>query len=183
MGLIDNNHNVYDETDDTKGCTSVDHDQWSYNVGVYLYGSAIMQAPTNDPKWVTRTNSLLAAIGTFFPNNVMAEECEQADTCNVDQLSFKTYLSRWLAATSALLPSTAGTIMPLLQASAGGAVASCADGPGSATCGTKWFTNSWDGTRGAGQQLAALEVVHSLLAVSAAALSGAKRGVGQKFRA
>lgn len=98
-----------------------------------------MQALTNDPKWVARTNGLLAATGTFFQNNVMAEECEQAGTCNVDQLSFKAYLSRWLAATSALLPSTARTIMPLLWASAGGAVASCADGPGSATCGTKWF--------------------------------------------
>jgi mannan endo-1,6-alpha-mannosidase len=73
--------------------------------------------------------------------------------------------------------------MPLLQASAGGAVASCADGPGSATCGTKWFTNSWDGTQSAGQHSAALEVVHGLLAASAAALSGARRGVGQKFLA
>ena len=66
VGLIDNNYNVYDGTDDTKGCTSVDHDQWSYNVGIYLYGSAVMQALTNDPKWVTRTNGQLAATGTFF---------------------------------------------------------------------------------------------------------------------
>lgn len=53
--LIDDKYNVYDGTDDTKACTSVDHDQWSYNVGVYLYGSAVLQALTNDPKWVTRT--------------------------------------------------------------------------------------------------------------------------------
>jgi hypothetical protein len=38
---------------------------------------AVMQALTNDPKWVTRTNGLLAATGTFFQNNVMAEKCEQ----------------------------------------------------------------------------------------------------------
>jgi hypothetical protein len=73
----------------------------------------------------------------LLPNDVVAEKCEQAGTCNVDQLSFKTYLSHWLAATSALLLSTAGTIMALLQASAGGAMASCACGPGSATCDTK----------------------------------------------
>lgn len=146
VGLIVNNYNVFDRTDDTKGCTSVDHDQWSYNVGVYLYGSAVMQALTNDPKWARRTNGLLTATRTFFQNNVMSKECEQAGTCNVDHLSFKAYLSRWLATASALLPSTAGTIMSLLQALAGGAVASCADNPGSATCGTKWFTNSWDGT-------------------------------------
>jgi mannan endo-1,6-alpha-mannosidase len=119
----------------------------------------------------------------LLPNDVVAEKCEQAGTCNVDQLSFMAYLSRWLAATSALLPSTAGTIMPLLQASPGGAMASCAYGPGLATCGTKWFTNSRDGTQNAGHQLAALEVVHGLLAMSAAAPSGAKRGVEQKFRA
>jgi hypothetical protein len=58
VGLVDENYNVYDGTDDTKGCTSVDHDQRSYIVGAYLYGSAVMQALTNDPKWVTRTNGL-----------------------------------------------------------------------------------------------------------------------------
>jgi hypothetical protein len=42
----------------------------------------------------------------------MAEICEQAGTGNVDQLSFKAYLSRCLAATSVVLPSTAGTINP-----------------------------------------------------------------------
>jgi mannan endo-1,6-alpha-mannosidase len=94
VGLIDNNYNVYDRTDDIKGCTSVDHDQWSYNVGVYLYGNAVMQALINDPKWVTRTNDLLATTGTFFKNSVMAEKCEQAGTRNVSQLCFKAYLSR-----------------------------------------------------------------------------------------
>jgi hypothetical protein len=82
----------------------------------------------------------------FFQGNVMAEKCEQAGTCNVDQLGFKAYLSRWLAATSVVLPSMAGTIAPLLQASANGAVASCGGSPNSSTCGTKWFTNNWDGT-------------------------------------
>jgi mannan endo-1,6-alpha-mannosidase len=183
VGLIDSNYNVYDGTDDTKGCTSVDHDQWTYNAGVYLYGSAVMQALTNDPNWVTRTNGLLGATSTFFQGNVMAEKCEQAGTCNVDQLSFKAYLSRWLAATSVVLPSTAGTITPLLQASASGAVASCAGGPDSATCGTKWFTNNWDGSQGAGQQLAALEVVHGLLAGSVPAPQLVKRVVEQSFQA
>ena len=123
-----------------------------------------MQALTKDPKWVTRTNGLLGATSTFFQDNVMAEKCEQAGTCNVDQLSFKAYLSRWLAATSVVLPSTAGAITPFLQASANGAVASCAGGPRSSTCGTRWSINNWDGTHGVGQQLAALEVVHGLLA-------------------
>ncbi len=164
VGLIDEKYNVYDGTDDTQGCTSVDHDQWSYNVGVYLYGSAVMQAVTSDPRWSTRTSGLLAATSTFLQGNVMAEKCEQAGACNTDQLSFKAYLSRWLAATSVMIPSLQPQIAPLISASAGGAVASCAGGPNGQTCGTKWFTNAWDGTAGAGQQLAALEVVHGLLA-------------------
>lgn len=46
-----------------------------------------------------------------------------------------------------------------------------------------WFTNSWGGTQGAGQQLVALEVVHGLLAVSTVAPLGARRGDGQGLRA
>ena len=90
-GLIGSNCNVYDGTDDAKGCTSVDYDQWSYNVGVYLYSSAVMQAITNDPTLVMRTNGLLTAPGTY---NVMAEKCKQMGTCNVNQLSLNAYLSR-----------------------------------------------------------------------------------------
>jgi mannan endo-1,6-alpha-mannosidase len=132
---------------------------------------------------VTRTNGLFGAASTFFQGNTMAEKCEQAGTCDVDQLSFKSYLSRWLATASLILPSTAGKITPLLQTSAGGAVASCAGGPDSATCGTKWFTNNWDGTQGVGQQMVALEVVHGLLAGSAPPRSCAKRGVEEEFHA
>lgn len=168
VGLIDGKYNVYDGTDDMQGCKSVDHDQWSYNQGVWLYGSAVMQALTNNATWATRTSGLLAATSTFFQGNIMAETCEQAGSCNVDQLSFKAYLSRWLAATSVEIPSLQPTIAPLLSASAGGAVASCAGSPNSQTCGTKWFTNGWDGSSGAGQQLAALEVVQGLLASGSA---------------
>jgi hypothetical protein len=50
---------------------------------------------------------------------------------------------------------------------------------GLAPCGTKWFTNRWDGIQGAGQQLTALEVVHRLLAVFTAAPSGARQAMGR----
>lgn len=93
VGLIDSNYNVYDGKDDTQDCTSADHDQWSYNVGVCLYGGVVLQGLTDDPQWVTRTNGLLGAASTFFPGNIMAGKCEQAGTCDVDQLSFKSYLS------------------------------------------------------------------------------------------
>jgi len=44
VGLIDDKYNVYDGTSAAIGenCTSVDHLQWSYNVGVFLIGAAYM---------------------------------------------------------------------------------------------------------------------------------------------
>jgi hypothetical protein len=44
VGLIDDKYNVYDGTSAAVGenCTSVDHLQWSYNVGVFLIGAAYM---------------------------------------------------------------------------------------------------------------------------------------------
>lgn len=42
MHLIDENYNVYDGTSVNDNCTSIDHLQWSYNVGTYLIGAAYM---------------------------------------------------------------------------------------------------------------------------------------------
>ena len=171
VGLVDKDFNVYDGTDDTKGCTSLDHDQWSYNVGVFLYGSAVMSTlPGADPKWTANTNGLIGAVSTFLTDGkvLIESKCEKSNSCNTDQLSFKAYLSRWLAATAALVPSTQAQINPLLQASAAGAVASCSGGPGGDSCGAQWYTGAYDGATGVGQQLAALEVVHGLLAGGAA---------------
>ena len=163
---------VYDGTDDTIQCTRVDHDQWSYNIGVFLYGSAVMQSLSSDAVWATRTKGLLGATAHFFSSGVMVEtNCEPSATCDVDQLSFKAYLSRYMAATMAVLPSTQSTILPLLQKSARGAVESCGSGPDASTCGTKWNIGTWDNTMGVGQQLSGLEVVHGLLAVSPAKMA------------
>lgn len=40
--LMDDNYKIYDGTDDTKNCTSVNHVQWTYNAGVMLLGAASM---------------------------------------------------------------------------------------------------------------------------------------------
>jgi mannan endo-1,6-alpha-mannosidase len=171
IGLVDaRNYNVYDGTDDTINCTQVDHDQWSYNVGVFLYGAAVMQNYTNGTQlWVDRVAGFLDAITTFvspYPNStyIMFEAmCEQRSACNVDQASFKAYLARWLAATSLLAPFTAGRVGTILQTSAMGAAAACTAGPYGNTCGAKWYINASDGTSGLGQQLAAMEVMYALL--------------------
>ena len=137
---------------------------------MYLYGAAVMQNYTNGSTiWIQRTSGFLDATATFFspfPNstNIMFEaECEFSSTCDVDQLSMKAYLARWLAATSMLAPFTAGRVGTLLRTSAMGAAAACTGGPYGNTCGTKWYINGSDGTGGLGQQLSAVEVMYALL--------------------
>lgn len=89
--------------------------------------------------------------------------CETNNACDTDQLSFKAYLSRWMAATIKVAPFTQDIIMPKLQASAQAAAAQCSGGDDGVTCGTKWTQGTWDGTQGVGQQMSALEVIQSNL--------------------
>jgi mannan endo-1,6-alpha-mannosidase len=42
IGLISSDYNVYDGSDDVKNCTSVDKLQFTYNQGLFLFGSAMM---------------------------------------------------------------------------------------------------------------------------------------------
>ncbi|KAK4553487.1 hypothetical protein LTR86_009544 [Recurvomyces mirabilis] len=146
VGLISPDFHVFDGTSDGEGanCSSVNHDEWSYNIASYLHGAANMYAFThinataavttapNATIWQSRTHGLLAAANqTFFspfPNatGIMYEpNCELAAKCNTDQASFKGSLATWMAKTSLLVPSTKGDIFSLLPPSAVGAAASC----------------------------------------------------------
>lgn len=107
-----------------------------------------------------------AASKNFFfeDTGIMHEQaCESVGTCNYDQQSFKAYLSRWMAATSVLVPALKEPIMKLLKTSAIAAAAQCNQGDKGASCGTKWYEGKYDGTAGVGQQMCALEVIQSLL--------------------
>lgn len=45
IGLMDGsggNYHFYDGSDDTLNCTQINHIQWTYNAGVYLYGAGMM---------------------------------------------------------------------------------------------------------------------------------------------
>lgn len=91
-------------------------------------------------------------------------QCEPMGNCNTDQLSFKAYLSRWMAATTKLAPWTFPTIKPLLTASAAGAMQQCSGGKTGRVCGLKWGDGAkWDGSEGLGQQMAALETIQTNL--------------------
>lgn len=173
VGLIDaSNFNIYDGTDDTINCTQIDHDQWSYNAGTLLLGSAVManiSAENATSPWENRTQGLLDAAGRVFfspfdnATNVMYEfMCEKASTCDVDQLSFKAYLSRWMVAATQMMPSLKEQVLNLITSSATAAATSCS-GNNVSICGTEWYVGGWDGTQGLGQQLAALDTVQGLL--------------------
>lgn len=89
--------------------------------------------------------------------------CEDNNSCDTDQISFKAHLSRWMAATTKVAPFTAAAIMPLLQASANAAIKTCSGGSDGNQCGMKWTTQTFDGTVGVGQQMSVLQVVQANL--------------------
>jgi mannan endo-1,6-alpha-mannosidase len=112
-----------------------------------------------------RLKGTIEGTSAFFKNNVMTEiACEDDDTCNVDQRSFKAYLSRWMAYTATVAPWTREMIDPWLQASAKAAAAQCINGANGISCGLRWFNSDTnDGSSGVGEQMAAMEIVQSLL--------------------
>lgn len=125
---------------------------------------------TESETWKERVNGIVSGASFFFKNQVMVEvACEPKGNCNVDQRSFKAYLSRMMAATTQLAPFTAETIMPLLQASAKAAALQCSGtaGPHGSrgnVCGMRWTDGAqYDGSFGVGEQMAALEIFQANL--------------------
>ncbi|KAI5867610.1 glycoside hydrolase family 76 protein [Durotheca rogersii] len=173
--LIDNNYRIVDGVHTTDNCTARIPYEFSYNVGAVLLGSAAMVVYANNTEqagdvemWRERVDGILNSTELiFFYGNDTADRimieiaCEQINLCNTDQLSFKAYLSRWMAATTKWAPWTLDRIKTLLQNSAVAAANQCTGGDNQRMCGLKWANNSgqWDGTTGVGQQMAAMEVV------------------------
>ena len=173
VGLVSDDFHVYDGTSDGDGqnCSTVNHDEWSYNIASYLHGAANMFAYAegkNKEEWGIRVNGFLeTAASTYFtsedPKGIMYEQkCEKERTCSTDQTSFKSSLARWMAKTAVLVPDTSEYIFKLLEPSAAGAATSCS-GHDNSTCGVQWYTGSFDGQSDFGTELSALEAVQSLL--------------------
>lgn len=92
----------------------------------------------------------------------VACELNNPPNCNTDMLSFKAYLSRWMAQTTKLAPFTTDQIMKALAISGTAAAAQCSGGDNGRSCGMQWTKGAtWDGTKGVGQQMSALEVIIS----------------------
>ncbi|TKA81742.1 hypothetical protein B0A55_01126 [Friedmanniomyces simplex] len=129
----------------------------------------IFPTNTEDQKWLTPLNGLLNhTLQEFFPasmgDKIMVEvACEPFGTCDTDNWTFKSYVIRWLALTAQLVPTTAATIWPYIQASSKGAAGQCDGGTDGMTCGFRWNSTIWDGTYGVGQQMSALSAIQSNL--------------------
>lgn len=161
VGLIDGSFNVYDGTDDAKGpngCVDVNHDMWSYNTGVFLYGAAVMADKTGDAKWADRTRGFLSAARRNFVKDGRLFEaiCEGRGSCNTDQVSFKGTLARWMGGAAVLRADLRGEIADVLGSAANA------------------ISGGWNAGLGVMDQFTALEVVDGLV--------GAGGGVGAPGR-
>ncbi|CAK4030725.1 mannan endo-1,6-alpha-mannosidase [Lecanosticta acicola] len=182
VGLIGDAYEIYDGTQISNNCTSLDHTRWSYTQGMMLNGAAVMWNMTNTTEWKTRTEGLFNATAYFFnEQKVMREVCEASDNCNLDEQSFKAYLARFMAASTKSAPFLYDQVIEYLDASAVAAAAQCDGGTDGVTCGMAWTKNStYDGNYGVGEQMAALEVVQSTLIKKATApVSSSTGGTSQ----
>lgn len=181
VGLITPDYRVYDGAgaDGGANCTRADTAQWTYNAGVHMHGAAMMYNITGGPAqatWKQRLDGLLgeASAAFFDGGGVMVERaCEGgggagagAGPCDTDQLSFKGYLARWMAAATQVAPHTFDAAAPLLRNTAAAAAAACSGSPASGfagipstACGSGWAGGGFDGRAGVGQQMSGLSAV------------------------
>ncbi|KAH7135929.1 glycosyl hydrolase family 76-domain-containing protein [Dendryphion nanum] len=167
VGLISDKFEVFDGADDKKNCADFDRTQWTYNIGMFLHGSAVMYNHTNgDEAWRKRTAGFIehAGVFTYEGTDILSEVvCEENGKCNLDQQSFKAYFARFLGKTAIMAPFTRDRVTNWLKKSAVAAAKSCSGGQSGTECGFKWYTGGFDGIGGTGQQLSALEVTQALL--------------------
>ncbi len=114
----------------------------------------------------------------FFDNGIMYEPCEAGKNCNIDQRSFKTYLTRCLAATAELAPFTHDSIIKEIEISALAAVQTCTAGETGTECGLRWTQKQNDGSLGVGEQMAVLEIIQSNLVDQTPGWKSAVKGTG-----
>ncbi|KAM3502650.1 hypothetical protein MY11210_008998 [Beauveria gryllotalpidicola] len=175
IGLIGKNYAVYDGYnvfDDTKTCGHLHDVQFSYNAGIWLAGTAAMYDYTKNDVWKTHVDGLLNYTKAMFVSqdggHLWEPPCEKtARGCDQNQVSFKSYVIRFLALTAQLAPWTSDGIKTILQQAAKDAAAACIGprdakyhGADGTACGFTWLQGAkYDGLAGVGPQMNALAAV------------------------
>lgn len=196
IGFIDHDYRVFDGALVKGNCSEIDHLQWTYAAGAFMYGSAVMTNFTNtNATWKIRTNELLASMSVFFTGayntdgtsgnpGIMTEvACESIGTCDTDQYAYKGLTAQWMGEAMQVAPFTKDVIMSYLQHSAEGAAKQCSGGQNGTTCGTRWTKSEYDGNTGLGQELSALNVFLANLAVNSSAPTNANTTVASTAEA
>ncbi|KUJ15962.1 mannan endo-1,6-alpha-mannosidase [Mollisia scopiformis] len=166
IGFVDEKFNVYDGTDVTTNCTSINRLQFSSYAGTYISGAAYMYNSTSgSSQWKSTLDGLLnQTISIFFPDGIATEvACESHSTCITDMYAFKGILAQQLINTIQMAPYTSSVIMPKLTTSAVGAANACSAGLSGTECGFTWGSSSAGNETGLGEQLSALSYVQGLL--------------------
>ncbi|CAN6599554.1 mannan endo-1,6-alpha-mannosidase Dcw1p [Trichomonascus vanleenenianus] len=161
---IDGGLGVYDGAHVESGCTDIDKDEWTYNSGLYLAGSAVLYQVTGDEEWLDRAKQLWSrGSSIFFDGDIMIEKvCESSGSCNTDQQFFKGIYANFLSIAAKAAPELSGEIMAKLQATAQKVAASCSGGSDGSTCGFSWTSGNYDGKAGLGEQVNALQVFNAI---------------------
>lgn len=169
VGIVNEYGAVYDGTDTTTNCSSLNHIQWSDNAAGLLFGAATMYNQTNgSAAWRDRVSTITnKTLATFVRGVEVLSEvaCEPTGTCNTDQRAFKGIAARWLAKTTAMAPFTRYQIRSAIVGSAQAAAGVCTGGSTGTECGFNWLANGYDNMTGVGPEANALSVIQALLLV------------------
>jgi mannan endo-1,6-alpha-mannosidase len=171
-------YKVADGVDVGDPCDNVHDAYFSYNYGTFIAGCAYLYDYSNgDQKWLDYLNGFLKGADLFFPEQygggIMSEiQCEQSDTCNVDQASFKAYLTRWMSVAALLVPDVKDQILERLATSAVAAGGQCSGGDDGTTCGQRWYESVYDGSVGVGEQMSATSIFANALISQIGPLAG-----------
>ena len=161
VGLMSDDARIFDGTDSTENCSTINHLQWTENAGFMLRGASAMWSVDNSDQWKNRVKDLVTSSKKFFfttnSSAVMYEvACASNNQCNTDQRAFRYFLATAMSSAAVAHPELQDVISPLLASSATGAAAQCLN---NGTCGQDWSSRDYDGTTGVGEDLSALSVI------------------------
>lgn len=176
IGFVDvEEGKIYQGTSTASNCSEVNKWEDSHAAAIILNGAAFMSniSEGNADLWRSRVDDLTKGVlETFFPDDILVEhECEEKETCQVQDTMNKALAIHYLSSAGQLAPSVASDIRKVLESSAEAAVKQCTGEEDGRRCGFFWadgkyvdpVENSPRDTPGAGEQLNVLAVLSHLL--------------------